>query len=100
MVVMVLMFLGALGAAGATVLQRRTRLAERIATQAQVELERRVAARTADLAAANALIETEVAERRASEAELRRMQDDLVQAGKLAALGQMSAALCHAINQP
>ncbi|MGL5010049.1 MAG: cache domain-containing protein, partial [Paracoccaceae bacterium] len=82
MVLMLVMFLGALGAAGVMVLQRRARLAERIAAQeqAQVELERRVAARTADLAAANALIETEVAERRVTEAELRRTQGDLVQA--------------------
>jgi two-component system, NtrC family, C4-dicarboxylate transport sensor histidine kinase DctB len=97
-----LMFLGALTAFAVMALQRRARLAERIALQeqAQVELERRVVARTADLAQANALIEIEVAERRAMEAELRRTQGDLVQAGKLAALGQMSAALSHEINQP
>lgn len=41
-----------------------------------------------------------MAERRITEAELRRTQSDLVQAGKLAALGQMSAALSHEINQP
>ncbi|GHC51037.1 sensor histidine kinase [Neogemmobacter tilapiae] len=68
--------------------QRRARLAERIALQAaaQAELEGQVAARTADLTAANA--------------ELHRMQADLVQAGKLAALGRISAALSHEINQP
>jgi two-component system C4-dicarboxylate transport sensor histidine kinase DctB len=48
----------------------------------------------------NRQIETEVAERRLTEQELRRTQADLVQAGKLAALGQMSAALSHEINQP
>lgn len=32
--------------------------------------------------------------------ELRKTQDDLVQAAKLAALGQMSAALAHELNQP
>lgn len=32
--------------------------------------------------------------------ELRQAQNELVQAGKLAALGQMSAALAHEINQP
>jgi two-component system, NtrC family, C4-dicarboxylate transport sensor histidine kinase DctB len=101
-VLALLMFLGALAATAAVILQRRVRLAERIALQerAQAELEQRVDARTADLARANALIETEVAERRATEAELRRTQGDLVQAGKLAALGQMSAALSHEINQP
>lgn len=70
------------------VLQRRARLAERLAIQAaaRAELERQVAERTVDLTRANA--------------DLRRMQDDLVQAGKLAALGRMSAALSHEINQP
>ncbi len=71
-----------------TVLQRRARLAERLALQAtaQADLERQVAERTADLTRAND--------------DLRRMQTDLVQAGKLAALGRMSAALSHEINQP
>jgi len=32
--------------------------------------------------------------------DLRQAQDDLIQAGKLAALGQMSAALSHEFNQP
>ncbi|SEN25360.1 two-component system, NtrC family, C4-dicarboxylate transport sensor histidine kinase DctB [Loktanella fryxellensis] len=82
--------------------QRRDRLAARLAAQdaAKVELERRVAERTADLARMNAQIRDEIAERRATEAALRRTQADLVQAGKLAALGQMSAALSHEINQP
>lgn len=84
-----------LGAAAALVLQRRALQAE-----ARRTLERRVAERTADLGRVNALIETEIAERRATEAELRRTQADLVQAGKLAALGRMSAALSHEMNQP
>lgn len=73
---------------GLALWQRRARLSERIAMQAaaQAELERQVAERTADLTQANA--------------ELHRMQADLVQAGKLAALGRMSAALSHEINQP
>lgn len=71
-----------------TVAQRRARLSERLAIQAaaQADLEHQVSERTADLRRANA--------------DLRRMQDDLVQAGKLAALGRMSAALSHEINQP
>ncbi len=73
---------------GWTVVQRRARLAERLAIQAaaQAELERQVDERTQDLTRANA--------------DLQRMQADLVQAGKLAALGRMSAALSHEINQP
>lgn len=82
--------------------QRRRQLAERLAIQqsARVELERRVAERTAQLAALNTTLESEVTERRATETRLRQTQTELVQAGKLAALGQMSAALSHEFNQP
>ncbi|MEI2298406.1 sensor histidine kinase [Ensifer sp. MJa1] len=86
----------------AIILQRRARLNERLSMQAeaQAELERRVDERTADLARVNAQIEEEVAERRLTEQQLRRTQADLIQAGKLAGLGQMSAALSHEFNQP
>ncbi|MEW9524840.1 sensor histidine kinase [Agrobacterium radiobacter] len=86
----------------AAMLQRRRRLRERLIHQAeaQAELERRVEERTADLARVNQEIEHEIAERRQTEKQLRKMQNDLVQAGKLAALGQMSAALSHEFNQP
>jgi two-component system C4-dicarboxylate transport sensor histidine kinase DctB len=67
---------------------------------AQVELERRVAERTADLERVNTQIEAEIAERRLTEQRLRQTQADLIQAGKLAGLGQMSAALSHELNQP
>jgi len=98
-----LMLLIGLGTLGAIAwLQRRARLAERLQVQreAQETLERRVVERTADLAAVNRLLEEEVGERRATERALRKTQSDLVQAGKLAALGQMSAALSHEFNQP
>jgi len=101
-VVLALLALGLAALAGAIVLQRRARLAERMQMQqsAQQELERRVEERTADLALVNSRLETEVAERRATEQQLRQTQADLIQAGKLAALGQMSAALSHEFNQP
>ena len=84
------------------VAQWRLRLRERLALQeaAQAELEGRVIARTAELAAVNRQLAGEVAERTAAETRLRAMQAELVQAGKLAALGQMSAALSHEFNQP
>ncbi|SOH92232.1 two-component system, NtrC family, C4-dicarboxylate transport sensor histidine kinase DctB [Monaibacterium marinum] len=63
-------------------------------------LERKVAMRTADLSAANQSLAREVRDRSAAEAELRQTQNDLVQAGKLAVLGQMSTALSHEFNQP
>ncbi|MEI6559823.1 MAG: cache domain-containing protein, partial [Rhodospirillaceae bacterium] len=74
--------------AGFQLLQRWMRFQERLADQrrARADLERRVEARTADLARANE--------------ELRAAQNELVQAAKLAALGQMSASVAHEINQP
>lgn len=90
------------GLVGTLVLQRRARLLERLAQQRlhREMLEARVAERTADLNDANAQLTQEVEERRATEARLRRTQSELVQAGKLAALGQMSAGLSHEFNQP
>ena len=97
-----LLLLGLAVLAAAILLQRRARLRERLELQrsAQAELEERVALRTADLALVNQQLGTEVAERRATEQQLRQTQSDLIQAGKLAALGQMSAALSHELNQP
>ena len=46
---------------------------------------------------ANAELEERVEERTV---QLRRAQDDLVQAGKLSALGQMAAGISHELNQP
>ncbi|CAM4114208.1 ATP-binding protein [Palleronia rufa] len=90
--------LAAAAVAGAMILTGRARLrAEALAAR---RLERQVAARTAELRAANAGLTREIAERREAEAALERAQDDLVQAGKLAALGQLAAGLGHELNQP
>lgn len=64
------------------------------------ELERRVRERTAALESTNEMLRLEIGERQRAEAELREAQGDLVQAAKLAALGQMSASLAHELNQP
>ncbi|MDO9526722.1 MAG: ATP-binding protein, partial [Gemmobacter sp.] len=53
-----------------------------------------------DLQAAHLDLSTEVAERRRAVERLEITQRELVQAGKMAALGQMSAAISHEINQP
>lgn len=86
----------------AFLLLRRARLVERIAAQhaARELLENRVAERTADLNQVNTQLLQEVEERKQAERQLRKTQSELVQAGKLAALGQMSAALSHEFNQP
>jgi two-component system, NtrC family, C4-dicarboxylate transport sensor histidine kinase DctB len=68
--------------------------------RAHDELERKVAERTADLVAANEQLGCEVAERQRAEHVLREAQDGLVQAGKLAVLGQMAAGITHELNQP
>jgi C4-dicarboxylate-specific signal transduction histidine kinase len=85
--------------------QRRRHLRQRLETQALLEranseLESKVAARTADLSAANERLQTEVAERERTEQTLREKQDDLVQAAKLAALGQLATGITHELAQP
>jgi two-component system sensor histidine kinase AauS len=78
-----------------------TRLAAREALQeANNELERKIAERTADLRASNERLKAQIRERRLAEDTLRRAQDELVQAGKLAAIGQMSTSIAHELNQP
>ncbi|MBV0892682.1 GHKL domain-containing protein [Paracoccus sp. Z118] len=101
-VLTLVLLLSAASLGGLFLIQRRAQAAERAAMQryATAELERRVDARTADLARVNDQLGQEIAERRATEAELRAAQASLVQVGKLAALGQMSASLSHEINQP
>lgn len=84
---------------------RRRIVSERLAARAALEaanseLERKVAERTADLTSANHLLQTEIAERIRTERELRQAQDGLLQAGKLAAVGQMSTGIAHELNQP
>nr|WP_319246467.1 ATP-binding protein [uncultured Celeribacter sp.] len=75
--------------------ERRRTLAE-----ANLRLEARVAARTEALEIANRDLTHEVHERHEAEARLKRAQADLVQAGKLSALGEMSAGISHELNQP
>ncbi len=79
----------------------REMLKSRVMLQsAYAELNQRVAARTADLSAANEQLQREVRERTRAEQELRAAHDELVQASKLAALGQMAAGITHELNQP
>jgi two-component system C4-dicarboxylate transport sensor histidine kinase DctB len=68
--------------------------------EAAGRLKGEVAERTRELSASNASLQTEIDQHRRTESRLRTTQNELVQAGKLAALGQMSAAIAHEINQP
>ncbi|PTQ71126.1 ATP-binding protein [Pseudomonas sp. GV071] len=83
-------------------MQRRRHYLERIAIDARArrELEIRVLDRTRDLEALNSRLKNEVLEREHAQQELLRAQDELVQAGKLSALGTMSASISHELNQP
>ena len=79
----------------------RERLAAREALQkAYDELERKVEERTADLSSANQQLQAEVVERARAVRTLREAQDELIQAGKLAVIGQLSAGIAHELNQP
>ncbi|MNF51954.1 C4-dicarboxylate transport sensor protein DctB [compost metagenome] len=86
----------------AVLLQRRRHLLERLALDARArqELEQRVAERTEDLVALTERLKREVLEREQAQQELVRAQDEVVQAGKLSALGTMSASISHELNQP
>ncbi|NIE66795.1 ATP-binding protein [Burkholderia sp. Ax-1719] len=84
---------------------RRARVREVVKSRAMLQkayamLNDRVAERTADLSQANESLQREVAERTRTEQELRATQDELIQASKLAALGQMAAGITHELNQP
>ncbi|MFG6489311.1 ATP-binding protein [Roseateles sp. BYS78W] len=77
---------------------RRRRTRERLAAQGELRaaydsLEARIKERTRELQA-------RVDELHRTERTLRATQDELVQAGKLAVLGQMAASITHEINQP
>ena len=66
----------------------------------QEDLERRIAERTDDLLRANRQLQAEIANHQRAERALRETQQSLVQAGKLAALGQLAAGVTHELNQP
>ena len=76
-------------------MQRRQVLAE-----ANAILEERVAMRTRALSETNVQLRREIAERQEAEKALKKAQEELVQAEKLSALGQMSAGISHELNQP
>ena len=85
--------------------QRRRRLEERLASrealqQAAKELDSRIAERTAQLSETNQHLEQKYAKLQETEHLLRSTQNELVQAGKLAMLGQMAAGVTHELNQP
>ncbi|MCK0198987.1 ATP-binding protein [Ancylobacter sp. 6x-1] len=87
---------------GAVLLRRRRQARARLQADARIkaELEQRVAARTAELAGANARLVEEIAERGRAQERLSDAREELAKANRLATLGQVTAGVAHEINQP
>lgn len=83
-------------------LRRRQRAQLRAveAEAARLELERQIDLRTVELRNANTRLSHEIDERRRLEKSRQDLQDELIQANKLATLGQIAAGVAHEINQP
>lgn len=91
-----------LAALSGILLRRRQRATARAveAEHARVELERQIDLRTAELRSTNDQLSHEIDERRRLETVREHLQDELIQANKLATLGQIAAGVAHEINQP
>ncbi len=94
---------------GLMLAQKRLRTHERLAYQARVaealreshdRLEAHVVERTRDLVEANQRLSREIQERERAEQIVLKTQNELIQASKLAALGQLAAGIVHELNQP
>jgi two-component system C4-dicarboxylate transport sensor histidine kinase DctB len=83
-------------------LRRRQRARSRAveAEAARLDLERQIDLRTVELRTANTRLSHEIDERRRLEKSRQDLQDELIQANKLATLGQIAAGVAHEINQP
>ncbi|MBS7589740.1 sensor histidine kinase [Ancylobacter defluvii] len=80
--------------------RRRALQKRRREERARRELERRVEERTLELSTANDRLREEMDQRQHAQSALQGLQDELVQASKLAVLGQIAASVAHEVNQP
>lgn len=93
------------GAVAGVYYQRKRRIEERSAAQQALKLaadglEQKIAQRTQELLAANTELATKYDKLQQTENLLRSTRNEMVQAGKLAMLGQMAAGITHELNQP
>ncbi len=109
MMLLMAVFLAALFLLGMLLYNRRKTRRERIILEdhartmlqkANEQLEDKVKQRTRELTRTNSRLYDEIEEHKQTEQELRATQNELIQAGKLAAIGQMAASITHEINQP
>lgn len=80
--------------------RQRARIREAEEIAARAELESRVEIRTAELRMINHQLSAEMDERQKAETRLQTARDELVQANRLAVLGQITAGVAHEVNQP
>jgi C4-dicarboxylate-specific signal transduction histidine kinase len=64
------------------------------------ELDRTVAQRTAELAAANTELQREIAEHRLSDEALSRLRSELAHVSRVSMLGALTASIAHEVQQP
>lgn len=79
---------------------KERRIAEEALRKAHHKLEARIEERTAELVETNKTLVEKIKTLKTTESILRDSQNNAVQAGKLAVLGQMSAGVSHEISQP
>lgn len=79
---------------------RRNVIAQRQLAAVNEQLELRVEQRTAQLQQTNNTLVETIDKQRITEQRLKETQNELIQAGKLALLGEMSASINHELNQP
>jgi len=99
------MFMAMTGLALWAVYQRKRRLEERgqarlALQQAADDLAQKIKLGTAELTEANQTLAAKYIKLKEAQNLLRATQNELVQAGKLAMLGQMAAGMTHELNQP
>lgn len=81
-------------------IMRQKLQARRWLEEVNMELEQKVKERTHDLTGANERLRKEMAEREQAEQSLRAAHDELIQAAKMAVLGQLATGITHELAQP